>query len=242
MATINIIKEYQDGQILTEQQLDNAFDSISEFINAGLIGSDNIQDNSIGAAELQTSSVTETKLATDAVTTNKILDGSVTRAKLASALQNLLIVPGTVQAYGGLTAPSGWVLCDGTALNRTTYADLFSVIGVSFGGGDGTTTFNVPDLRGRFIRMVDGTAGRDPDSAARTAMNTGGAVGNNIGSVQLDQFASHTHPQYYISSGGGTQYGAQSGLISGGTQPSVLANGGNETRPKNANLNYMIKT
>ncbi len=59
---------------------------------------------------------------------------------------------GSIQAYGGTTAPWGWLLCQGQAISRATYAELFNVIGTSFGSGDGSTTFNVPDLRGEFLR------------------------------------------------------------------------------------------
>ena len=58
---------------------------------------------------------------------------------------------GSIQAYGGTTAPWGWLLCQGQAVNRATYAELFGVIGTSFGVGDGSTTFNVPDLRGKTL-------------------------------------------------------------------------------------------
>ena len=61
-----------------------------------------------------------------------------------------IIPTGTIVAYGGATAPAGWLLCDATAVSRTTYARLFAVIGTAFGVGDGTTTFNVPDVRDRF--------------------------------------------------------------------------------------------
>lgn len=54
---------------------------------------------------------------------------------------------GSIQAYGGATAPWGWLLCQGQAISRTTYAELFNVIGTSFGEGDGSTTFNIPDMR-----------------------------------------------------------------------------------------------
>ena len=52
---------------------------------------------------------------------------------------------GTQVAYGGITPPSGWLICDGSAISRTTYADLFAVIGTSYGAGDGSTTFNLPN-------------------------------------------------------------------------------------------------
>lgn len=56
---------------------------------------------------------------------------------------------GAMHMYGGTAAPTGWLLCDGSAVSRTTYADLFAAIGTQYGAGDGSTTFNIPDLRGR---------------------------------------------------------------------------------------------
>ena len=97
----------------------------------------------------------------------------------------LAICPtGTVFAFAGTAAPNGWLLCTGSAVSRTTYAQLWSAIGSSCGSGDGSTTFNVPDLRGRWIRGVDGGTSRDPNAASRTSMNSGGNTGNAVGSVQ----------------------------------------------------------
>lgn len=56
---------------------------------------------------------------------------------------------GVIQLYSGATAPTGWMLCDGTAISRTTYSALFAVTSTTYGVGNGTTTFNLPDLRGR---------------------------------------------------------------------------------------------
>lgn len=58
---------------------------------------------------------------------------------------------GVIQAFAGSTTPDGWLLCDGSAVSRTTYADLFAAIGTTYGEGDGSTTFNVPDLTDKFI-------------------------------------------------------------------------------------------
>jgi microcystin-dependent protein len=78
------------------------------------------------------------------------------------------------------------VLCDGSAVSRTgaTYSALFTVIGTLHGSGDGTTTYNLPDYRGRFLRGTDEAAGRDPDATSRVAANNGGATGDSVGSVQ----------------------------------------------------------
>jgi microcystin-dependent protein len=93
---------------------------------------------------------------------------------------------GTVEAFFGQTVPDGWLLCDGSEISRTTYSDLFAAIGISCGYGDNSSTFNLPDLRGRFLRGVSGSSGNDPDAATRSAMNTGGNTGNTVGSLQGD--------------------------------------------------------
>lgn len=149
---------------------------------------------------------------------------------------------GLIVALGAVNPPDGYLRCDGTPVLRTEYADLYSVIGNSFGSGDGINTFHTPDLRGRFLRGRDNAQGRDPDSGARTAMNTGGSVGDNIGSLQVDQFASHLHSAVGAPTGneyeGGSERQAMS-AFNGNTN--VSSTGGSETRPKNAYVDYFIK-
>lgn len=148
---------------------------------------------------------------------------------------------GTIVPFAGSTAPEGWALCDGSTVSRSTYASLYSALGDAWGNGDGSTTFHLPDLRGRFLRGVDGGAGNDPDAGSRTAANAGGNSGDAVGSVQDDDFKSHTHT---------TAVGAYSGKVNDATnglendyENSTVtgSTGGNETRPKNANVNYIIK-
>lgn len=103
-----------------------------------------------------------------------------------------VLPPGIVIPFGGTNVPPGWLLCDGSAVSRSIYGTLFSAIGSTWGNGDGSTTFHLPDLRGRFIRGVDGAANRDPDKTSRTAANPGGNTGNNAGSVQ-DNAHGHNH-------------------------------------------------
>lgn len=86
---------------------------------------------------------------------------------------------GAMLFYGAQAAPTGYLECDGAAVSRTTYASLFTKIGVSFGPGDGVTTFNVPDMRGKFPRGWDHGAGVD--------------AGRVFGSSQDDGFRSHRH-------------------------------------------------
>jgi microcystin-dependent protein len=105
---------------------------------------------------------------------------------------------GTIQPYGGDVIPDGFFLCDGTTISRTDYATLFAAIGTTWGYGNNSTTFHLPDLRGNFLRGVDkdevGTAsGRDTERNSRTALNAGGATGNNVGTYQGDKYFSHVH-------------------------------------------------
>lgn len=89
------------------------------------------------------------------------------------------IEPGTIQSFAMTTPPESWLKANGAAVSRITYAALFAVIGTTYGSGDGSTTFNLPDLRGEFVRGVDD--GRGVDS------------GRVLGSSQTGQNESHSH-------------------------------------------------
>lgn len=114
------------------------------------------------------------------------------RGRPVGESRNILIgsvIPaGTIAPFAGGTVPEGWLLCDGSVVSRTTYAALFAAVGTLHGQGDASTTFHLPDYRGRFLRGADdmgtGAAGRDPNAGTRTAANTGGATGATVGSVQ----------------------------------------------------------
>jgi microcystin-dependent protein len=181
--------------------------------------------------------------------------------------------PGTVIAFAGAVGgasnvppPPGWLLCDGHAVSRTQYAKLFATLGTTHGEGDGSTTFNLPDYRGYFLRGWDGGASRDPDANSRGAMAAGGATGNAIGSVQAGAFASHGHgvsdPGHSHGFFGGSPLaqnghntnttgfnsgglyapmGYLGGITASGTGISIQANGAAENRPLNAYVAYLIK-
>ena len=75
---------------------------------------------------------------------------------------------GTIKPWGKATAPDGYLLCDGSAVSRSTYADLFAVIGTTYGAGDSSTTFNVPDLQGKFPQGKSGTTNLATTGGANT--------------------------------------------------------------------------
>ncbi len=81
-----------------------------------------------------------------------VIDGAITPAKLDPAVNSFIIPPGVINAFGGSMSPKppvGWLACDGAEVSRTLYAGLFQAIGTVWGPGDGSSTFNLPDLRGR---------------------------------------------------------------------------------------------
>jgi len=173
--------------------------------------------------------------------------GTVPLSALVAAVQQALCPPGTVVAYMGSAPPAGWLLCNGASVNRTDYASLYAVIGDSC-GSENTAKFNLPDLRGRFLRGWDNSIGRDPDRAARIAMATGGFTGDKIGSIQADAFKNHTHPitdtytnYSQTSANGGTGNTGATGTLEQADTTANSSTGGSETRPINAYVNYIIK-
>lgn len=145
---------------------------------------------------------------------------------------------GEIKMFAFETPPIGWFECDGSAKSRTTYAELFARIGITHGQGDGSTTFNVPNYRGLFLRGWDNASGTDPDAASRTAMATGGVTGDNVGSIQADMNKAHIHQLRALQNASGT--GAFDGDAAG-TDIATSSSGGNESRPRNANVMYCIK-
>lgn len=244
MPTLTITKNWSDGSALTDAHLDTASESIETFVNTTKLDSNNLQSGAVVEATLGSASVTEAKIGTGAVTTTKLGDSSVTYAKTASDTRAYFVPTGGVLAYGGTSAPAGFLMCDGSAVSRTTYSALFAIIASAHGSGDGSTTFNLPNYQGRFLRGVDGSAGVDPDKASRTAMASGGNTGNNVGSVQADQVENHTHAMTMRASA--SAFGSDVPTLgSGGSGSSFSTNadgGGNETRPVNAYVYWIIKT
>jgi phage-related tail fiber protein len=92
---------------------------------------------------------------------------TMTPLRVAQAIAALSfgLPSGSVIASGSQTTPGGYLLCNGAAISRTTYADLFAAIGTAFGAGDGSATFNIPDLRGEFLRGWDNSRGIDSGRA-----------------------------------------------------------------------------
>lgn len=135
---------------------------------------------------------------------------------------------GSVFPWTSTVIPDGHFECNGQAISRTIYSELFSVIGTTFGSGDGSTTFNLPDLRAEFIRGLD--RGRGIDS------------NRQIGSSQIDSFASHSH-LFADAAGGESGPYLAAGAVNWTSSLScnTSSSGGIETRPRNIALVFIIK-
>lgn len=144
---------------------------------------------------------------------------------------------GTVVATAAINIPAGWLECEGQAVERSTYADLFAAIGTTYGAGDGTTTFNVPNLKGQ-IPVGQDTSQTEFD----TLGETGG--GKEI-TLTVGQLPSHTHGQRVINSGTAGTAGAQGASGANTTTAGATAAAGSGEAHNNLQpyivLRYMIK-
>lgn len=152
----------------------------------------------------------------DTVTYGRDPNGSLVKVPLSSPV-------GAVFFFAKSTPPEHALACDGAAVSRAAYPELFGAIGTTFGSGDGSTTFNVPDLRGEFVRGWDN--GRGVDS------------GRTIGSSQQDEIISHKHfvNAESVVSGPGAIF-CVGGSPTSTPNDSTSYTGGTETRPRNIAL------
>lgn len=144
---------------------------------------------------------------------------------------------GSIIPFGGTTAPDGFLLCQGQAVSRTTYAELFAVIGTAFGAGDSSTTFNLPDLREATTKGV-GLSGK--------SNNHFDSDGVALGEFVEDRLQAHTHSHKIGSSTAGSEEWvmfATSQVLSGINQTDygVAGRFGNTTEVKAVGVNYIIK-
>lgn len=159
-------------------------------------------------------------------------------------LSSSLVPPGSILALSTSTVPTGYLEAAGQNVSRNTYAALFAVIGTLYGSGDGTSTFTLPDYRGRFMRGWNHGSGFDPDAVTRTG-------GDTVGSTQADAIKAHKHDMDMglqgIAEGGAWAWGDREAGQWGNPSPCPMNSivcqffGGNETRPANTAVMYCIK-
>jgi microcystin-dependent protein len=131
-----------------------------------------------------------------------------------------LIPTGTLLDFGGTSAPTGFLGCDGAAVSRTTYATLFTAIGTTWGVGDGSTTFNVPNFQ---RRVAVGSGGSGTATLANSVGSTGGAETHTLVTGEMP---AHTHDLVGYVTGSNTGVGTTSVSVSGGVQGATNSTGG----------------
>ena len=162
--------------------------------------------------------------------------------------------PGSLIAFAGTAAPTGWLACQGQAVSQTTYAALFAAIGTTWDiGGEGAGNFRLPDLRGMFLR----------GAGTNATGSSSGAVGQPVSDYAADTYLNHSHtatstdsghthaynkPQATSSASGGAVSGNEAANTTGTgnanitTTVATSTTGGTETKPKNYGVLYIIKT
>jgi phage-related tail fiber protein len=146
---------------------------------------------------------------------------------------------GSVSAFAMPTPPTGWLVCDGTAISRTEYADLFATIGTLWGQGDQVSTFNLPDLRGEFVRGFDAGRGVDAGRVFGAAQDT---ATNRLAQVEMHNDGAETPLITIPQDGSWSDRTMNIDDLSGGNNRALRFRlTGDETRPRNIAMIYAIK-
>ena len=176
-----------------------------------------------------------------------VTGGTFSNPTLTGTITGIYGVPtGCIMAWPTNTAPDGWLLCYGQAVSRTTYANLFSLLSTTFGNGDGSSTFNVPDLRGRFPLGQDNMGGSSANRVTDEDADTlGGADGHETHTLIVSEMPAHTHTVYTIYAS--SAYGQPAGAIPYGGYTNVESSstgggGAHNNMPPYLTLNYIIRT
>lgn len=252
---------------------DRVYDLVYDGTNFQVLGADAVRagnpntfsaTNTFSAAQAFTSYLELSEMAApsapgaDKVRLYAVDQGGISHIAAKDSAGNVMLLGNQIadiKTWPLATVPAGWLECNGAAVSRTTYAALFAVLGTTYGVGDGSTTFALPDLRGEFVRGWDHGKGSDPNAGARTSRGDG-TTGDNVGTKQADEFRLHGHP-FRTGDGsvgtpngdGGLQregannnnYPAFTGAVTGTSGQQIGGSGGSETRPRNVNMMYVIK-
>lgn len=239
MATVSVIRNKTLPDSSQKQDFYDLIDltqiTISQIVNADIASSAAIADSKL--AQLTTASkVALSAIAQGGATTDQALvwNGS------AWAPTTLNSVPtATISMYGASSAPTGWLLCDGSAVSRTTYAALFAIISTTYGTGDGSTTFNVPDMRSRTpIGLGQGSG--------LTNRSLNDAVGTETHTLVESEMPAHTHSYTRHGAGGaspGNAYASGTANADGSdTTGSTGGGGAHQNMQPSRCVNFIIKT
>jgi len=221
-------------------------DLVGTYANPAIAG------NAVNSAKLQSDPADDTKRA---VTTDHIKDASVTSAKLAASALASLMPIGSIVQFSANTIPAGWMECDGSAISRASYSalnTLYANDGYLWGNGNTTTTFNIPDLRGYFLRGRSASNAVDPDGPRALANNQADALKNHKHFEFANASVDIANPidaasQAAKHSTSGTSDAGEAIITKSATAATLgltsdpTAGGAAETRPKNIAIIYIVK-
>ena len=268
MAILSRGQSFASGDQVTAQKLQDIVDLAtfddpadeSTIVKDSGTGKLKVPSNGIGSNELASDASVDTNRA---VGTDHIKDNSVTAAKLDSAAVSVLMPTATILPYAGISLPGNsgdWLFCDGSEYNREispgVSTPLFSALGLTYGVGNGSTTFNLPDLRGRVIAGQDDMGGT---SANRLTNQSGGLNGDTLGATGGAEthlltaaesgLPDHTHSiSISTLTGSGGPDPRVSGVVSNTGVPGNVTTTGTDASSAHNNvqptiiLNYIIKT
>lgn len=207
--------------------------------------------------QLADGAVTTDKIADSAVTTEKVADGAITAEKLAAGAIPSSTPPGVIVPYAGsgeaASVPAGWLLCDGSAVPRTgDTAALFAVVQTTYGAGNGTTTFNLPNLKNKFPAGLGDAGAGWASSLAMTGGSANATLiqhGHTLGSHQHTMTHGHTgstsgggehnHNMRYLTTGagGGSNHYGRPASFTAGTNETLTGTFGDGTHSHNVSIN-----
>jgi microcystin-dependent protein len=257
MGVLDTTYTFQATDTITSSKLNNIIDQTT-FTGDAIQGT-TLQVVSPGKLAVNAGGITSNELASGAVTTNALADGAVNQAKAS----NMLLPAGAIMAFAMNGAPTGWLAANGSAVSRTTYSALWTALGTTsspYGQGDGSTTFNLPDLRGYFVRG-SGTNSDGTVSGAFGAKQTASLLNHTHSGTTGNESQNHTHnyTRYNtllnnVSTLAGDRNGIWQNTTNAPDTGGVSVNhvhsfttgnpstgGGSETRPANIAMLYCIK-
>ena len=235
MGAVNTTYTFTATDTITSAKMNNIIDQTTITTDA-IIGT--TLDVASGKLKIRSAGVTSNELGTNSVTSNAILNGAVTQEKAS----NMLVPTGAIMAFAMNSNPTGWALANGASVNTTgIYAALFAAIGYTYGGSGGS--FNLPDLRGYFVRGTgtnsDGTSsGGFATKQTDTLQNITGTAGrfqSSFAGVTSSGVFTLSAGTYTVGGGGSGAYQTVD------FDASRVARTSTETRPRNIAMLYCIK-